>query len=254
MTYAWDFGDESISTAANPSHTYAEALDFTATLTVTDSQGADSNAAVSITVLPDSPLPNEPPIAVAYADILSGTVPLTVNFSSQGSYDPEGGTMTYAWDFGDGSISTAANPSHTYAEALDFTAMLTLTDNQGAEAYDSLSITVLPDGSNGCISYCLISSSIDLTTTEKRRAVTVKGKVFIEDEHGSLIAGATVHGIWTLPDGTSKEQSVDTNQKGIANFRVRAEKGSYTLDIIDTTKTGYSFDPDNSVLSGSIDK
>ena len=38
----------------------------------------------------------------------------TVNFSSAGSFDPEGQPLTYSWTFGDGTTSTAANPSHTY--------------------------------------------------------------------------------------------------------------------------------------------
>src|SRR4029078_8062648 len=34
-----------------------------------------------------------------------------VNFTSTGSSDPEGVALSYSWNFGDGSTSTAANPS-----------------------------------------------------------------------------------------------------------------------------------------------
>ena len=54
------------------------------------------------------------PVALASANTTSGPAPLTVTFSSAGSNDPEGRPITYSWDFGDGSLSTAANPSHTY--------------------------------------------------------------------------------------------------------------------------------------------
>ena len=41
----------------------------------------------------------------------SGTVPLTVNFSSAGSLDADGTIVAYDWNFGDGGTSTAANPA-----------------------------------------------------------------------------------------------------------------------------------------------
>ena len=44
--------------------------------------------------------------------------------------DPEGGALTYAWDFGDGTTSTAANPTHTYTTNGTYTATLTVRDPQ----------------------------------------------------------------------------------------------------------------------------
>src|SRR5689334_6921776 len=39
-----------------------------------------------------------------------------IAFSSVGSMDPNGGTaLTYLWNFGDGTTSTLANPTHSYA-------------------------------------------------------------------------------------------------------------------------------------------
>ena len=57
-----------------------------------------------------------------------GSTPLTVNFSSAGSSDPEGQPLTYLWTFGDGTTSTAANPSHTYTIAGPYQARLTVSD------------------------------------------------------------------------------------------------------------------------------
>ncbi|MFB9237646.1 carbohydrate-binding protein [Plantactinospora siamensis] len=85
---------------------------------------------------------NRAPTAAAKADRTSGTAPLTVAFSSAGSSDPEGGALSYRWDFGDGAGSTDANPTHTYTTNGAYSATLTVTDPQGATGSSSVPITV----------------------------------------------------------------------------------------------------------------
>lgn len=85
---------------------------------------------------------NRAPIAKAAANVTSGPAPLTVNFSSAGSSDPEGGALTYSWAFGDGTSSTAANPSHTYTANGVYSATLTVRDPGGATGTSSVPITV----------------------------------------------------------------------------------------------------------------
>ena len=85
---------------------------------------------------------NRAPTAVAGATPTSGASPLTVTFSSAGSSDPEGGALTYSWAFGDGTTSTAANPSKTYSTNGTYTATLTVRDPQGATGTSSVSISV----------------------------------------------------------------------------------------------------------------
>ncbi|GAA2109825.1 hypothetical protein GCM10009780_64570 [Actinomadura alba] len=85
---------------------------------------------------------NRPPIARVTADKTDGPAPLAVQFSSEGSRDPDGTPVTYAWDFdGDGDTdSTEADPSHTYA-AGNHTAVLKVTDATGESATASVAIT-----------------------------------------------------------------------------------------------------------------
>ncbi|MFI6265027.1 PQQ-dependent sugar dehydrogenase [Micromonospora sp. NPDC051006] len=85
---------------------------------------------------------NRSPIAVAAANRTSGPSPLTVTFSSAGSQDPEGGALSYLWTFGDGTTSTAANPTKTYTANGTYTPTLRVTDPTGLSATASLVITV----------------------------------------------------------------------------------------------------------------
>ncbi|WP_380166712.1 ThuA domain-containing protein [Jannaschia sp. R86511] len=82
------------------------------------------------------------PIARASADVTSGPVPLEVQFSSEGTRDPDGGVLTYAWDLdGDGDVdSTEANPSYTYSTAGSYQALLTVTNDQERTATATVNI------------------------------------------------------------------------------------------------------------------
>ncbi|GAB3881743.1 hypothetical protein GCM10029964_038320 [Kibdelosporangium lantanae] len=87
---------------------------------------------------------NRAPIAKAAADRTSGPSPLTVHFSSDGSRDPDGGAITYAWDFdGNGTVdSTEPNPTFTYTANGNFSATLTVSDPGNHTATASVPITV----------------------------------------------------------------------------------------------------------------
>jgi hypothetical protein len=83
------------------------------------------------------------PKAVLTTDRTDGPLPLTVNFSSAGSFDPDpADSIRFDWDFGDGSAhSIDPNPSHTYAARGRYTAVLTVTDSSGKTAATSTVIT-----------------------------------------------------------------------------------------------------------------
>ena len=83
------------------------------------------------------------PIAQATATPDSGPTPLQVQFSSEGSSDPDGGDITaWAWDFeSDGTVdSTDPNPTHTYTEPGAYTASLRVTDADGQVGVDNVNV------------------------------------------------------------------------------------------------------------------
>ncbi|MFD0520090.1 PKD domain-containing protein [Paractinoplanes durhamensis] len=73
---------------------------------------------------------NRAPVAKAAASPDNGLGPLPVTFSSAGSADPDGTPLTYAWNFGDGTTSTAPNPAHTYTGSGVFHPTLTVSDGE----------------------------------------------------------------------------------------------------------------------------
>ncbi|WP_369375477.1 ThuA domain-containing protein [Promicromonospora sp. Populi] len=82
------------------------------------------------------------PVAQASADVTDGHAPLAVQFSSDGTTHPGGEPLTLHWDFGDGTTSTEADPSHTYTENGSYTAQLTATDATGASGVANVTIVV----------------------------------------------------------------------------------------------------------------
>jgi len=91
-----------------------------------------------------SGLANVPPVARSAADVSSGQPPLSVQFSSAGSLDPDAApqTLSYLWDFGDGATSTAANPQHVYTTRGPRQARLTVSDGAESVSASVLAITI----------------------------------------------------------------------------------------------------------------
>jgi serine protease len=76
-----------------------------------------------------SPVPNSPPVADANGPY-TGTEDIAVTFNSSGSYDPDKDTLTYKWDFGDGSTGAGVGPTHTYIAGGTYTVTLVVNDGK----------------------------------------------------------------------------------------------------------------------------
>ena len=82
--------------------------------------------------------PAGPSVSIA-ANPPAGSAPLNVDFTANVS----GATASkYAWNFGDGTTSTAALPAHTYSKPGSYTAKVTITDSSGGTASSSNMVAV----------------------------------------------------------------------------------------------------------------
>jgi PGF-CTERM protein len=141
--WVWNFGDNATSTDANPAHTYTAPGTYTVSLAVTNQFGNDTATRVDyINATVGAPVAN------FSADRTTGNAPLTVTFTDEsGGYE----ITDWAWDFGDGSTSTAQNPVHIYTDVGVYTVSLTVTNLGGSTTEakaDYINVTAIPPVAN----------------------------------------------------------------------------------------------------------
>ncbi|WP_024480890.1 PKD domain-containing protein [Cellulophaga baltica] len=198
LMYAWDFGDGTTATTANPSHTFTTVGTYDVTLTVTDNgTPALPSSEATITITVNAPA-NQAPTAVATSDIITGEVSLDVQFTGDTSTDPnDGDVLTYAWDFGDGTTATTANPPHSFTTVGTYNVTLTVTDN-GTPALSSsevsLTITVTAPANQAPTA---IATS-DVTSGEASLDVQFTGDTSTDPDAGDVLMYA-----WDFGDGTT---------------------------------------------------
>jgi PKD repeat protein len=130
-TYSWDFGDGTKSTGTNPTKTYNAGGAYTVTLTATGAGGSASTSK-QVTI-------GDPKVIADFLFTGGGcTAPcqLVIQNKSQNA-------TSYSWDFGDGTNSSAANPTKTYNVGGTFTITLTAT-GVGGTAATSKQVVIIP--------------------------------------------------------------------------------------------------------------
>jgi glucose/arabinose dehydrogenase len=81
---------------------------------------------------------NRAPVVKVNSSRRYGLLPLTVHFSSAGTFDPDGNPLRYNWNFGDGTTARAQEVDHTFRAARNFNVRLTVTDSKGAQTQSKI--------------------------------------------------------------------------------------------------------------------
>ncbi len=213
-TYSWSFGDGTSSADVNPVKTYSGAGIYNVQLIATIA-GSDHYASKTVFV---NPLPQ------CSFNYLSPTgIGNAYTFQSTSSIS--NGSMTYSWDFGDNSIGTGSNPSHTYSSNGAYNVTLTVTSDKGCVASVTKNIVVIYSSSpsvcpdsiyNFCINslhQCLLGNNFLLTNTS------------------TAPAGTTYS--WNFGDGTSSVQA-----SPVKNYNT---PGNYVITLVSTNGSNSCF-------------
>jgi PKD repeat protein len=218
LGYEWDFGDGGTAFGAQATHTYRSAGEYDATVTVTDPDGAAGTATVHVTVSG-----NHAPSVTMTADPQSGTAPLRVRFEAQGS-DPDGGSLRYRWDFGDGSRpENDRRETHTYRSPGTYTARVTATDREGASSSAELEITVTEQRVNQ-------PPSVTMTATPQTGAAPLE---VLFSAEGSDPEGGELSYRWRF--GGDDDDDSKSGHEVTHEFRRR---GTYTAKVTATDAEG----------------
>jgi PKD repeat protein len=144
---SWTFenGTPATSTSTNPADvTFAAAGQHTVTLTVTDNSGGTNQVSKEVTVT--APAPGGP---TASFDVTCSAATCTITNTST---VPAGGTVTWAWDFGNGATSNLEDPApvqYTVDDVTNFTITLVVT-RDGASSQATRQVNVSPAATLTC--------------------------------------------------------------------------------------------------------
>ena len=139
-TLRWDFSDGGVAFGAKPFHTFTDGGTYSGQLTATDATGLVSTTTFSINVA------SLAPVVVAGPDTASPWGRLVAfNGSATAPGADDQATLTYSWDFGDGTPSASGGSGvlHAYTTPGPYTATLTVTNEDGQSSSASRSVTIV---------------------------------------------------------------------------------------------------------------
>lgn len=227
-SWAWDFGDGSSSGGGNqsgnttgnntnlgpfPTHVYATFGTFEVTLTVTDNAGLSASVTKSVYV-------NAPPTAVFTTSASVGKVGTSIVFNASASSDPDGDSLTFSWNFGDGSTASGAVVSHIFAVPGQYLVALSVSDPYTTSFQQEFLPVVAP------------KSPVAIMAWSPTHPVAGQTTVSFDASNSVDPDGAITQFIWEFGDGTVGHGKTATH--------VYASAGTYTLELVILDEDGMS--------------
>ncbi len=239
LSYQWNLGNGISSTSQNPSATFVTPNDYLASLIATSSFGCKDKITKTVTIYPN------PTVAFTISDACMEKL-VTINNTSSVT----GGTLSYDWNFNDGTSSTLAIPNKSFNIAKIHTVDLKVISNQGCEAIGSRSLNIRPKPNLNFFFQPSICVGSPLSITDLSNISTggfSRNWQFGNGQTSSLI-NPTVNyseaGIYNISLSATSDfgcQSefasvVTVNNAPFADFQV-SPKGALGLNFTNSTKT-----------------
>ncbi len=162
---------------------------------------------------------NQPPTARITASRTQALVDETITFDGSTSSDPDGSITQFAWSLGDGETSDQSSVQHAYSEPGEYTVMLTVTDDEGADGQSSRQITISSDNQ-------LPTANIQASKIQ----VEVSEEITFDGSGSSDPDGTIEQYAWTFGDGGTSSQQVATH--------AYSQTGDYTVTLRVTDNDG----------------
>jgi len=141
LSYLWDFGDGPVSAGATIIHAFPNEGSYPVLVTVSDDDGASVQRSQSVEVLNAAPVINN--ISGNTSGLEAQSLSWTAQVSDPGAAD----VVTGSWDFGDGTATASGfSVNHSFGNNGTFLVTFTATDDAGASASQSISVTVNNEG------------------------------------------------------------------------------------------------------------
>jgi PKD repeat protein len=204
----WNFGDGSFSIEPAPVHTYTTAGSYSVSLTALGFGGQDSLTKAGLIAV-NGPGGPDAPTADFSSDRTAGNVPMPVQFTDRSV----GEITSWAWNFGDGSTSSAQNPLHTYTSGGRFTVSLAVSG---------------PGGSNAMVKLDHIVANVPGALDVDFVADVTSGSAPLRVRFRAInVSGQALTGTFDFGDGT-------TGTVGLGNGRIAhvySNPGVYTVTL-----------------------
>jgi gliding motility-associated-like protein len=226
--WAWNFGNGQTDTLQNPLHIFASVPPGTNTLTtgltITDKLGCINSTTIAINIYKVSSAISTAP---ASPKVCLGT-PIVFTASD---FTTQGSSLTYNWDYKDGSTDVGNNKSHTYASAGSYTVKLYYTEKASGCNDSIIQLVTVQDYPKAGF----YTNADTLKVLCENQAVTFK------DTSKVGLYSRPLTNQWNIDSGIKLFSNLDSMTYAFS-------KGSHTVKLTSTTSNGCADDTTRSFL------
>jgi PKD repeat protein len=214
--FIWTYDDNSKSDTANANasitHKFEQAGRYRVRLKVVDDEGEVGSTEQFV------PTANQSPVAALQVFPQSGAVPLAINYTAEGSFDPDGNISSYQILFGDGGTSQTPTGTHIYETDKNYQVLVIVKDNLGLADTANVPVRVSTPP--------IAALKIDPDTGGKiPLPLTISGKASRDPHPGGTITAyqITITNLATSAQQVFPQDSVSTTLLSPANYLISLE-------------------------------